>query len=226
MKPVIKTFLADASVLILEGFRNILSTRPEIDVIGVAANAQQLSAGIAKQTPDVLVIDYSTGIFSVFEVLDIMKRYPSIRVIGISHDCNVTDAKRLIHAGLNGHLMNDCDKDEIIGSVLACAKGEKFFCGQVLDKLNVSEGEDPIHTCEPISISERELEILQHIAEGMTTKQIAEKLHLSFHTVMTHRKNMMAKLGLNNTAGLIIYAVKENLISPNRFLFSTETTPR
>ncbi|MEQ9186600.1 MAG: response regulator transcription factor [Cryomorphaceae bacterium] len=226
MKPVIKTFLADTSILILEGFKNILAVHPEIDVVGVATNSVQLQEGIAQQTPDVLVIDYSMGTFSVFEVLGIMKKYPSIRVIGIAHDCNVTDVKRLLHSGLNGHLMNDCDKDEIIGSVLACAKGEKFFCGQVLDKLNVGEGEDPIHTCEPISISERELEILQHIAEGLTTKLIAEKLHLSFHTVMTHRKNMMAKLGLNNTAGLIIYAVKENLISPNRFLFNTETTPR
>jgi DNA-binding NarL/FixJ family response regulator len=76
------------------------------------------------------------------------------------------------------------------------------------------------HSCEPVTISERELEILQLVAQGLTTKQIAEKVHLSFHTVMTHRKNMMGKLGINNTAGLIIYAVRENLISPNRFLFS------
>jgi len=120
-------------------------------------------------------------------------------------------------------LMNDCDKDEIIDSVKSCAKGDKFFCGQVLDKLNWSEGQESSHGCDPINISERELEVLQLIAEGLTTKQIADKLHLSFHTVMTHRKNMMAKLGLNNTAGLIVYAVKENLISPNKFLFSTST---
>ena len=226
MKPIIKTFLADSSVLILEGLKNVLSSQSEIDVVGTASNAEQLISGVAETRPDVLMIDYSTGDFSVFEVLELMKKYRSIRVIGIAHDCNVTDVKRLIHSGLNGHLMNDCDKDEVIGSVLACAKGDKFFCGQVLDKLNISEGEDPVHSCEPISISERELEILQYIAEGMTTKQIATKLHLSFHTVMTHRKNMMAKLGLNNTAGLIVYAVKENLISPNRFLFSGDATTK
>ena len=61
------------------------------------------------------------------------------------------------------------------------------------------------------------------VAQGLTTKEIAEQLCLSFHTVMTHRKNMMNKLGTGNTAGLIIYAVRENLISPNKFLFSSDS---
>jgi len=226
MKPVIKTYLADPSVLILEGFKNILSSRPEIDVVATTTTAEGLKEELAEVRPDVLVIDYTSGTFAVQDVFEVMKLYPFIRVIGISPEISVNDVKRLIQSGISGHLMNDCDADEIIGSVLSCAKGEKFFCGQVLDKLNVSEGEDPMHTCEPVSISERELEILHHIAEGLTTKQIAERLHLSFHTVMTHRKNMMSKLGLNNTAGLIVYAVRENLISPNRFLFNTETTTK
>jgi DNA-binding NarL/FixJ family response regulator len=226
MKPVIKTYLADPSVLILEGFKNILSSRPEIDVVATTTTAEGLKEALAEVRPDVLVIDYTSGTFAVQDVFEVMKLYPFIRVIGISPEISVNDVKRLIQSGISGHLMNDCDADEIIGSVLSCAKGEKFFCGQVLDKLNVSEGEDPMHTCEPVSISERELEILHHIAEGLTTKQIAERLHLSFHTVMTHRKNMMSKLGLNNTAGLIVYAVRENLISPNRFLFNTETTTK
>jgi DNA-binding NarL/FixJ family response regulator len=226
VKPVIKTFLADASMLMLEGLKNVLSALPEIDVIGTALTSEALFRGLERGLPDVLVIDYTSGSFAAADVHEIMKRFPSIRVVGIAHSIEVSDVKRLLQSGLNGHLMNDCDKDEVVGSVLACAKGEKFFCGQVLDKLNISEGEEPSHSCEPISISERELEILHHIADGLTTKQIAERLHLSFHTVMTHRKNMMAKLGLNNTAGLIIYAVKENLISPNRYLFNTELTTK
>jgi len=170
-----------------------------------------------------LLVDYSSDKLSFSDVTDVMRKLPSLRVIGIVHECDVNQVKRLIKLGIHGHLMNDCDRDEIIDSVNSCAKGDKFFCGQVLDKLNWSEGQESEHGCDPINISERELEVLQLIAEGLTTKQIAEKLHLSFHTVMTHRKNMMAKLGLNNTAGLIIYAVKENLISPNKFLFSTNS---
>jgi DNA-binding NarL/FixJ family response regulator len=75
-------------------------------------------------------------------------------------------------------------------------------------------------TCNGIRISARESEIISLIAEGMTNKQIAESLFLSAHTVITHRKNIMNKLGLNNTAALVLFAIKQNLISPNKFLFS------
>jgi len=75
-------------------------------------------------------------------------------------------------------------------------------------------------SCEPVVLSERELEIITHIAEGFTNNQIAEKLFISPHTVNTHRKNILQKLGANNTAAIVMYAVKANLVSPNKFLFS------
>jgi DNA-binding CsgD family transcriptional regulator len=74
--------------------------------------------------------------------------------------------------------------------------------------------------CEPVSISDRELEIIKLIAEGYTNNEIAEKLFLSHHTVNTHRKNILQKLGVNNTASIVMYAVKTQLVSPNKFLFS------
>ena len=74
--------------------------------------------------------------------------------------------------------------------------------------------------CEAVSITERELEIITLIAEGYTNVEIAEKLFLSPHTVNTHRKNILQKLGVNNTAAIVMYAVKTQLVSPNKFLFS------
>ena len=76
-------------------------------------------------------------------------------------------------------------------------------------------------SCEPISLSEREQEVIKMIAEGYTNAQIAEKIFLSNHTVNTHRKNIMRKLGVNNTAGIVMYAVKTQLVSPNKFLFTS-----
>jgi len=223
MNGIIKTFVADTNFLIAEGLKNVLNSCSEIEVLGSASSGKEMIEQVSQLQPDVLLVDYSSNKLSFSDVTDVMRKLPSLRIIGIVHECDVNQVKRLIKLGIHGHLMNDCDKDEIIDSVKSCAKGDKFFCGQVLDKLNWSEGQESSHGCDPINISERELEVLQLIAEGLTTKQIADKLHLSFHTVMTHRKNMMAKLGLNNTAGLIVYAVKENLISPNKFLFSTST---
>ena len=99
---------------------------------------------------------------------------------------------------------------------------ERFFCGKVLDVIGEDGEHEDFVSCEPVSLSLREIEIIQQVAAGQTNKQIADSLHLSAHTVMTHRKNIMNKLGINNTAGLVIYAVKENLISPNKFLFNQE----
>jgi deoxyadenosine/deoxycytidine kinase/DNA-binding CsgD family transcriptional regulator len=78
-------------------------------------------------------------------------------------------------------------------------------------------------SCEPVLLSERENEIIVFIAEGQTNAQIAETLFLSNHTINTHRKNIMAKLGVKNTAGIVMYAVKTNLVSPNKFLFAAES---
>jgi DNA-binding NarL/FixJ family response regulator len=216
----IKLFIAENKYLFRQGLRKVFEETPNIDVVGECATGETLATDIHKIEPDALIINYATADFSVGDVLAVMKSSPAVKVIGITSECKVDQIKQLVKSGISGHLMNDCDHDEIVDSILCSAKGERFFCGKILDKINESEGESTQHGCDPVSISERELEILHLVAEGLTTKQIAEKLHLSFHTVMTHRKNMMGKLGINNTAGLIIYAVKENLISPNRFLFS------
>jgi DNA-binding CsgD family transcriptional regulator len=79
-------------------------------------------------------------------------------------------------------------------------------------------------SCLPVILSERENEIIKHIAEGQTNIQIAENLFLSNHTVNTHRKNIMSKLGVKNTAGIVMYAVKTQIVSPNKFLFASDNS--
>ena len=88
--------------------------------------------------------------------------------------------------------------------------------------MNVDDIDIDAFSCEAVIISKRESEIITHIAEGFTNAQIAEKLFLSAHTINTHRKNIMSKLGVKNTAGIVMYAVKTNLISPNKFLFTAD----
>jgi DNA-binding NarL/FixJ family response regulator len=117
--------------------------------------------------------------------------------------------------------------EKIIDSVKATAKGNKFFCGQILEtiqsaSIDIDDLDFDSFTCEPVVISERENEIIKLIAEGQTNTQIAELLFLSNHTINTHRKNILSKLGVKNTAGIVMYAVKTNLVSPNKFLFASE----
>ena len=122
----------------------------------------------------------------------------------------------------------DCDLTEIVNAVTETRRGNKFFCGQILDtiqkaEINVNDLDFDSFTCEAIVLSERENEIIKLVAEGNTNNKIAELLFLSSHTVNTHRKNIMAKLGVKNTAGIVMYAVKMNIVSPNRFLFTPNT---
>jgi DNA-binding NarL/FixJ family response regulator len=137
----------------------------------------------------------------------------------------VVDALR---SGVVSYVKKDCDIAEIMSSVNETYAGNKFFCGQILEtiqkaSINVDDIDFESFSCEPITLSERELEIITLIAEGHTNGQIGDILHLSTHTITTHRKNIMAKLGVKNTAAIVMYAVKTNLVSPNKFLFAGES---
>jgi DNA-binding NarL/FixJ family response regulator len=132
-----------------------------------------------------------------------------------------------LRSGVTSYVKKDCSFPEILEAVKATNDGNKFFCGEILEtiqeeNLNVEDIEMDNFTCDPVLISKRESEVISMIAEGFTNAQIAEKLFLSAHTVNTHRKNIMSKLGVKNTAGIVMYAVKTNLISPNKFLFTAD----
>ena len=132
-----------------------------------------------------------------------------------------------LRSGVKSYVKKDCELSEIISAVEETGKGNKFFCGQILEtiqraSIDVNDIDFEFFSCEAVIVSERENEIIVLIAEGMTNAQIAEYLFLSNHTINTHRKNIMAKLGVKNTAGIVMYAVKTNLVSPNKFLFAAE----
>jgi len=168
---------------------------------------------------DILIVDYSGPHFRIEDLLAVRRIAPRTRLLAITMLSEKTIFENAMRSGVSGHLLKDCDAQEVMDALRSVAKGEKFFCGQVLDALKDGGAEQGSAFCAPISLSSREVGIIRLVAEGLTNKQIGEKLCISTHTVMTHRKNIMGKLGINNTAGMVIYAVKENIISPNRFLF-------
>jgi DNA-binding NarL/FixJ family response regulator len=114
--------------------------------------------------------------------------------------------------------------EEVLEAIDETSAGGTFFCGQILaaieaESIPVDDLESADASCDPIVLSNREIEVLTLISEGLTNVQIANKLFLSSHTVNTHRKNIMQKLRVNNTAAMVMYAVKSGFVSPNRFLF-------
>jgi DNA-binding NarL/FixJ family response regulator len=223
----VNLILADSNQLIRLGLRTILNSQKEIQIVGEAKDNAELKDLIKNFDTDIVLIDYTSPGFSIEVIPSILNSYPSVNFVAITPDQSAQTLVSALRGGVKSYVKKDCDIHEIIDSVKETALGNKFFCGQILEtiqtaNIDIDDLDFDAFTCEPVLISERENEIIKLIAEGQTNVQIAEILFLSSHTINTHRKNIMAKLGVKNTAGIVMYAVKTNLVSPNKFLFDVE----
>ena len=219
--------LADSSDLLRLGIRSLLKSEMDVEVIGEAHNGEELLGLLKSFKTDLLIIDYTAPGFSVDNIAQIRNANSEIGILAITPDQSAAVLVDALRAGVTSYVKKDCSFPEILDAVKSTNQGNRFFCGQILESiqqanLNVDDLDPDAFTCDPVLISKRESEIIVLIAEGRTNQQIADQLFLSAHTVNTHRKNIMSKLGVKNTAGIVMYAVKTNLISPNKFLFTAE----
>lgn len=220
----VRTLLADHSELALVGLQTVLGAIDRIELVGVARDSIELQAQIVRLKPDVVVIDHTAEGFGAKAIRDGLRRSKRTRFVAITPDPSQVALMSAIRAGVTSYIKKDCDIDEIIDSVLQTADGEKFFCGKILENLRKASFDvdlflkEPL-SCVPVTLSERECQVIALIAEGLSYTRIAEQLFLSAHTVTTHRRNIMQKLGVNNTASLVMYAMKNGLTSQNKFLF-------
>lgn len=221
----IRTLLADHSELTLIGLRTILSEVERVELVGVARDAIELQAQLVRTRPDLVLIDHTADGFGAAAIRDGVRRSKRTRFVAITPPPSAHTLMSAVRAGVTSYIRKDCGIQEIIDSVCRTADGERFYCGQVLATLERAGHNtrqflaEPL-SCAPVVLSERECEVIGLIAEGKSYTRIAEELHLSAHTVTTHRRNIMQKLGVNNTAAVVMYAVKNGLASPNRFLFN------
>jgi DNA-binding NarL/FixJ family response regulator len=219
--PKIRIIIADSHFLSRKGLAILLQENADFALLSEALSASDLVNQSKFYQPDLIIIDYTSANFTLESLAQVVKKYPKTRLLAITDIQSNSNIAKAMNSGLTSHLLKDCDQDEIVEAIYKTANGEKFMCGKiasaVLDDKNGSVNE---YSCEGLNISEREMEIIKLIAEGYSNKEVADKLFLSTHTVTTHRKNIMNKLGVNNTAGLVLFAVRENLISPNHFLFA------
>lgn len=221
----IKILIADNSFLIREGFRSVINGNNNFKLISEVEKAEDLAEKLMLYHPHVLVIDYTSAFFCIDDVAVIHENFPEVNILAVTNPQNKQTISKAIEYGVVSHLLKDCGKDEIIEALYSTARNEKFFCGKIVD--TVMKGKDipaanasEAVSCDGVKLSAREIEIIQLVAQGLSNKEIAEKIFLSVHTVTTHRKNIMSKLGVNNTAGLVMFAIRQNLIEPNKFLFA------
>lgn len=221
----VKLLVADHGELALAGLRCVFDDAPGTELVATARDPIAMRALLIRYRPDVVLIDHTSEGFCARDIRDGVKRSPRTRFVAITHEPSPMLLMNAVKAGATSYVKKDCDLQEIRDAVACAAQGQRFFCGKVLEALQRAGHDverfvaEPL-SCGPVLLSERECEIIGLIAEGKSYTRIAEQLHLSSHTVVTHRKNIMQKLGVNSTAAVVLYAVKNGLASPNHFLFN------
>ncbi len=204
----IRVLIVDDHPMVIAGMRSLLANLDFVGIAGVAANAFEAVA-LLKTTPvDVAIVDINLPDVNGIELTaKIVKEFPGVKVLAMSTFKERSYISRMIQSGASGYLIKSASAEEIAEAVLTAYEGKLYLS---LDLNAVDIGRPA--TAEPPILSRREKEVLEHIAEGFTSPQIAEKLFISLHTVDTHRKNILTKFNVNNTAALIKLAVRLNLV--------------
>jgi two-component system, NarL family, response regulator NreC len=210
----IRVLLVDDHTLVRQGMRRLLETDREVEVVGEAGDGRTAIQLVQELSPDVTVMDIAIpDIDGIEATRAITTQDKNARVLILTANTDDVAVRKSLKAGARGYLIKD--SEDLVRAVKQIARGQSFFspaAARLLSGDYVSNGggkqvEDNLHR-----LTERELEVLRLIAEGNTNKHIASLLSVSVNTIETHRKHIMEKLDLHNTADIVRFAVRKNVV--------------
>lgn len=213
----IRIVVADDHAIVREGLCMMLGNQPDMEVVGSATNGREAVQLVDKHGPDVVVMDISmpelNGIEAIQQMLPL---HPQIKVVVLSIHETKPYVYRALKAGAKGYLLKETAGLEVLDAVRAVHRGERYLSQRISELLmDVAflHLEASIDVSLLDSLSPREREILQLVAEGKTSQEIGEKLFISSKTVDTYRSRLMDKIGVGDMAGLIKFAIQHGVIS-------------
>ena len=208
--------LADDHGIVRRGLRSLLEGEPGVEVVGEAANGREALKLLETTKPDMAILDVAMPMLNGIEVTaQAMKAFPDLRVIILSMYADEAYIVRALTAGARAYLLKEATEDDLLPAVRAVAIGRSFFSPAIstilladyvrhLKQRGLEDSYDVL--------SDRDMEVLQLLAEGKSNKEAAAVLHISLSTVESHRLKLMQKLGLHNTAEIVLYAVRKGII--------------
>ncbi len=212
---MLKVLLADNQALTLAGLVSILSGKEDISIVGQVTYREELAPQLERHKPDLLIVDYDIpGYITKSDLSDAREISPATRQLVISSDNNKTNILEVLQSGVIGYLTKECSREEILMATYAVARGEKFFCHKILNIIMEKHFSPEVTVASPTVLTARETEILALLASGYSTQKVADELHLSPHTVHTHRKSIIRKLNIKSPTEFVIYALDFGLIKP------------
>ncbi|MEP7355115.1 MAG: response regulator transcription factor [Acidobacteriota bacterium] len=214
---MVRVLIADDHGIVRTGLRLLFERLPDMQVVGEATDGRQAVALSKQLSPDVVILDIGMALLNGLEAAaQIAKENSAVGIIMLSMHADESYILRALNAGAKGYLLKDKADDDIELAVRAVAKGRPYFSPSIAQTLL----DDYIHLMRKRNLqdsfdllTEREREVLQLLAEGKSNKEAAGILNLSPYTVETHRTNMMQKLGLHNTAEIVLYAVRKGIVT-------------
>ena len=210
-REVCRVLLADDHRLFREGLRGLLSVQSGIEVVGVAADGAELVALTESVEYDVALIDIEMPVMNGLEAAEkILASHPEARLVALTMHNDEAYYYRMVELGVKGFLLKNSDIDEVVCAVREVCAGGSYFSQELLDSL-VSNLKESQVEAEPL-LSEREMEVLPLICQGLSNQEIADKLFISKRTVDNHRANILEKSGCKNTAGMVVWAIKNGLV--------------
>lgn len=201
-----KVFIVDDHYMVVEGIRSLLQNEQGIEWMGHAMNASSCMAYLQNQLPDVILMDINLPNESGIELCKAVKeKYPSVFVIGLSTFNQQSFIEKMIDNGASGYVLKNATQQELTDAIKTVVKGKQYLSLEAAQALRKNDSNT-------IVLTRREKEVLELIADGLTNNEIAKRLFVSNTTIESHRKNLLAKFAVNNTASLIRLAAKNGLI--------------
>lgn len=209
----ISVYIADNQALTRIGILNVLNSyfnqRLEVHEFN---SRDTLFEQVKSNKPQVLIIDFDLFDFNdISELQLIHKLSPGTGVLIVTDNQTPEVISKLITLGFSNYILKSCAEQELIDGFTAVMNNRKYFSSEVLDII-IDQRSKPKNIQEPGKLTASEIEIVKMITQGLTTKEIASQRHLSFHTIITHRKNIFRKLSINSTSELMMYAMRNGII--------------
>ncbi|HEX6889947.1 MAG TPA: response regulator transcription factor [Chryseolinea sp.] len=209
----INVLIADNQPLTSAGLRHILAEKPDISIVDHVMSGDRLFALVKQHQPDLVIADYdSPGYVSKDDLAAIKNYSPKTNVLVVSSDSNKESILQVLQSGVIGYVTKQCSHNEVLAAVYAVAKGEKFYCHKILDIIMEKHFHPESKVTIERNLTARETEILTLLASGYSTKRLADQLHLSPHTIHTHRKSIIKKLKIKSPTEYVIHAIDLGLI--------------
>ncbi len=208
---MIRVFITDDHELVIDGIRSILEGVEGIEVVGAALGGKETLSRLKELDVDVLLLDINMPEMDGIEVArQLINEESPVKILVLSMHNNPQFTKQLIEIGVLGCLLKNSGKKEVIKAIEDVYEGTRTYGADVTNKLfdSIDRSKKAV---EKVELTKREIEVLKHIVNEYTTGEIAKKLFISPHTVETHRKNLLSKLMVKNTAGLVRFAVMNDL---------------